>query len=157
MLNKRFWSMYPFSFQWDFSFQKYDFRTKGFEYFMSGYLLSWTHRDEFQCRHLPPHLFFFFTTLFSLLASCGILVPRTGMELAPPAVSAQSSNHWPTREVPLLHLLRLIWETQIQLMASFPSHLTGHQAGAQPAHTQEMLPTSECKLDFLKSLCYSVR
>ena len=101
--------------------------------------------------------FFFFTTLFSLLASCGILVPRTGMELAPPAVSAQSSNHWPTREVPLLHLLRLIWETQIQLMASFPSHLTGHQAGAQPVHTQEMLPTSECKLDFLKSLCYSVR
>ena len=28
----------------------------------------------------------------------GILVPQPGIELKPPAVEAQSLNHWPTRE-----------------------------------------------------------
>ena len=33
-------------------------------------------------------------------AACGILVPRPGTEPAPPALEAQSLNHWTTREVP---------------------------------------------------------
>ena len=32
---------------------------------------------------------------------CGILVPRSGIELAPPALEAWSLNHWTTREVPV--------------------------------------------------------
>ncbi|XP_057389546.1 zinc finger protein 320-like isoform X2 [Balaenoptera acutorostrata] len=34
--------------------------------------------------------------------ACGILVPRPGIEAAPPAVEAWSLNHWTTREVPSL-------------------------------------------------------
>ena len=33
-------------------------------------------------------------------AACGILVPRPGIEPAPPALEAQSLNHWTAREVP---------------------------------------------------------
>ena len=45
----------------------------------------------------PPSLwdFFFF---WQLHLACGILVPRPGIE--PPAVEAQSPNHWTTREFP---------------------------------------------------------
>ena len=31
---------------------------------------------------------------------CGILVPQPGIEPTPPAVEAQSLNHWTTSEVP---------------------------------------------------------
>ena len=36
--------------------------------------------------------------------SCGILVPRPGIELIPPAVAAQSLNHWTSKQLnhPLL-------------------------------------------------------
>ena len=33
------------------------------------------------------------------LVACGILVPRPGIEPVPPAVEAQSLNHWTAREV----------------------------------------------------------
>ena len=39
--------------------------------------------------------------------ACGILVPRTGIEPAPPAVEARSLNHWTAREVPGVPLFRL--------------------------------------------------
>ena len=32
--------------------------------------------------------------------ACGILVPRPGIEPAPPALEAQSLNHWTAREAP---------------------------------------------------------
>ena len=32
--------------------------------------------------------------------ACGILVPRPGIEPAPPALEAWSLNHWTAREVP---------------------------------------------------------
>ena len=32
--------------------------------------------------------------------ACGILVPQPGIEPTPPAVEAQSRNHWTAREVP---------------------------------------------------------
>ena len=34
-------------------------------------------------------------------AACGILVPRPGIEPAPPSLEAQSLNHWTAREVPV--------------------------------------------------------
>ena len=37
--------------------------------------------------------------------TCGISVPRLGMEPMPPAVEAWSLNHWTTREVPVGHFL----------------------------------------------------
>ena len=36
---------------------------------------------------------------WSCRAACGILVPRPGIEPAPPALEAQSLNHWTTKEV----------------------------------------------------------
>ena len=39
--------------------------------------------------------------------ACGILAPRPGMEPVPPAVEAQSLNHWTTREVPSYFQLNL--------------------------------------------------
>ena len=41
----------------------------------------------------------FYFTLWPRHAACGILVPRLGIEAVPPAVEAQSLNHWTAREV----------------------------------------------------------
>ena len=42
-----------------------------------------------------PSFFFLTVHLISLgCAVCGILVPQPGLELTPPAVEAQNSNHW---------------------------------------------------------------
>ena len=42
--------------------------------------------------------------LFCLAAllACGILVSRPGIEPGPPAVRAQSPNHWTAREFPII-------------------------------------------------------
>ena len=32
--------------------------------------------------------------------ACGILVPRPGVEPTPPALEAQSFNHWTAKEIP---------------------------------------------------------
>ena len=34
------------------------------------------------------------------LAACGILVPRPGFKVSPPAVKAWSPNHWTAKEIP---------------------------------------------------------
>ena len=44
-----------------------------------------------------PCFFFFF---LAALSSMRILVPRPGIQPAPPAVEARSLNHWTAREVP---------------------------------------------------------
>ena len=46
--------------------------------------------------------FFFFWPRF---VACGILVPRPGIEPAPPALKAQSLNRWTAREVRRHHEL----------------------------------------------------
>ena len=46
----------------------------------------------------------FFTVFFfwSPRAACGILVPQPEIKPVPPALGAQSLNHWTAREVPIL-------------------------------------------------------
>ena len=44
--------------------------------------------------------FFFSSTFWTHHLACEILVPQPGIELLPPAVKAQSLNHWTTSEVP---------------------------------------------------------
>ena len=51
-----------------------------------------------------------------LRMACGVLVPRPGIEPAPPAVEAQSLNHWTAREVPGNHPWCLS-------CPAYPSHL----------------------------------
>ena len=53
-----------------------------------------------------PSFFFFFLLH---LEACGILVPWPGIEPVPPAVEAQSSNHWTTREFPAAPSFYLQW------------------------------------------------
>ena len=53
--------------------------------------------------------------------TCGILVPRAGIELGPSAVKAWSPNHWTTRESPL-HLLFM--KASIQYETGRPWHKT---------------------------------
>ena len=49
----------------------------------------------------PRILFFIFYFLATPPgAACGTLVPRPGIKRMPPAVEAQSLNHWTAREVP---------------------------------------------------------
>ena len=49
-------------------------------------------------------LSFVFVFFWPPRAAHGMLVPRPGIELVPPAVEAQSPNHWTAREVPPLLL-----------------------------------------------------
>ena len=54
----------------------------------------------------------FFCFLFWLhCVACGILVPRPGIVPMPPAVEAQSPNHWTAREFP---------ETQYFFLTNLP-------------------------------------
>ena len=46
----------------------------------------------------------YFWFLWPHCVACGILVPQPGTKPAPPAVEAQSLNHWTTREVPRVTL-----------------------------------------------------
>ena len=43
---------------------------------------------------------FFFFFFWPHWAACGLLAPRPGIKPRPPAVEAQSPNHWTTREFP---------------------------------------------------------
>ena len=42
----------------------------------------------------------FFFSFWLHCTACGILVPQPGIKPAPPALEAQSLNHWTTREIP---------------------------------------------------------
>lgn len=51
----------------------------------------------------------FFKKIFWLCYwACGILVPRLGIELAPPETEVQDLNHWITREIPRLWFLTFV-------------------------------------------------
>ena len=60
--------------------------------------LPWNHPLFVRIISLPPSPWSSF--LFFGRAACGILVPQPGIEPVPPALEAQSLNHWSTREVP---------------------------------------------------------
>ena len=61
--------------------------------------------------------FFFFGGGWPHLAACGILVLQPGIKPMPPAVGAQSLNHWPAREVPIFLSVfdpRLVFSTDAE-------------------------------------------
>ena len=62
------------------------------------------------CKVSFKKLFFLFIFTFFLLrqAACEILVSAPGFEPVPPALEAQSLNHWATRELPLKQVLKNI-------------------------------------------------
>ena len=67
-------------------------------------------------------LFFFFAILQVMW---DLIVPWPGIELLPPAVEAQSLNHWTAREVPRMGILtRLIHLSfKMCLLIDFPAHI----------------------------------
>ena len=50
------------------------------------------------------YIFFLFLFFWLCHVACGILVAWHGIEQMPPAVEAQSPNHWMTREVPYIFI-----------------------------------------------------
>ena len=68
-------------------------------------------RDELTGPKAVTHLKNFYLFIFwPHLAACGILV-SPGIEPVPPAVKAQSPNHWTAREFPIMHFkdLKNFW------------------------------------------------
>ena len=57
-----------------------------------------TKKFHFDLQQKVPLDFFFGGGLCHM--TCRILVPQPGIELLPPAVEAQSPNHWTARELP---------------------------------------------------------
>ena len=63
----------------------------------------------------PPSILFYFLLLFGctvLHAGCGILSPLPGIELVPPALRAQSANHWTAGKSPdwfLITVKKALW------------------------------------------------
>ena len=53
-------------------------------------------------------------------ASCGLLIPRPGIEPVPPAVEAQNLNHWTTREVPKPGIFDSRWQREGRVVADEP-------------------------------------
>ena len=49
-------------------------------------------------------ILFFYSFVWPHCAACGVLVPRPRFKPRPSAVTAQSPNHWTTREVPPVFL-----------------------------------------------------
>ena len=70
-----------------------------------------THIYMFLCMCIYVHfIHFIFNFIFWLHpVTCGILVPRPGIEPVPPAVEARSLNHWTAREVHTLHFYLFIY------------------------------------------------
>ena len=54
---------------------------------------------------MPPSLVVTVYIFWPCHTACGIPVPRPGIKPVPPAVEAQSLNHWTTKEVPSLYFL----------------------------------------------------
>ena len=55
--------------------------------------------QSFSIKYVSCRCFFFFFFLFG--RAMQILAPQPGIKPTPPAVEAQSLNHWTTREVPV--------------------------------------------------------
>ena len=53
-----------------------------------------------------------FIIIICCAVACEILVPQPGIEPLPPAVEAQSPNHWTARELPNEKLLKG-WENKV--------------------------------------------
>ena len=54
------------------------------------------------------NLFIYLFIFGHVTQACEILVPQPGIEPLPPAVEAQSPNHWTAREVPIFLTLSLV-------------------------------------------------
>ena len=85
---------------------------------LAVHCLQWSEADD-------TNLFFFFKNLKFLcfwphFTACGILVPWPEIEPIPPALEAQSLNHWTAREVPnLLSSLGLLEGVWLALFSHF--------------------------------------
>ena len=58
---------------------------------------------------------FFFLIFWPRHAACGILVPQPGIKPTPPALEAQSLNHWTAREVLEILFLMLMMDALTEL------------------------------------------
>ena len=66
---------------------------------LERYTPNWDKTSTWEVEYQIIFIFIFF--FWPCLASCGILVPRPGIEPAPPALETRSPNHRTTREFPV--------------------------------------------------------
>ena len=86
--------------------------------------------------------FFFFFFFRPRHAACRILVPRPGIKPMPPALGAQSLNHWAAREVPLKYFLK-----ELIFRNSLAVQWVGLYAFTAVAHVQSLVgELRSCKL-----------
>ena len=93
-----------------------------------------------------------FNGFWSHCTTCGILVPRAGIKPMPPAVEAQSLNHWTARDVPV-----------ISYSFFFSSLVPGESLGLDPdSVTPDTSPfptacfSSFCKLHVTRVMCQAL-
>ena len=77
----------------------------------------------------PSPSFFQLPCLARGMHSCGILVPRSGIEPTPPALEVRSLNHWTAREVPILFntdIMNDIYREALNFCVIKDSHLLNY-------------------------------
>lgn len=98
------------------------------------------------------------TSLFIRLhgVACGILVPQLGIEHVPPAMEAQSLNHWTSREVPVLcSFLLLLCVTvpgQTRKVFTSPMEVYAQCCPTSPPISKVSPPASVCTRTSLELL-----
>ena len=61
--------------------------------------LLWNMEQSSLCYTVGPVGYLFYLFFWSCCVACGILVPQPGIKPVPPALEAQSVNHWTTKGV----------------------------------------------------------
>ena len=98
---------------------------------------------------------FFFVFFFFLLSqeACEILVSQPGIEHTPPALEAQSPNHWSTKEVPMPNPSTLDYprlspplSSHLQLLLSLSDLIQAHDFEFHLQISPRFLPTAQASL-----------
>ena len=99
--------------------------------------------------------FFLFFLFFFLLSqeACEILVSQPGIEHTPPALEAQSPNHWSTKEVPMPNPSTLDYprlspplSSHLQLLLSLSDLIQAHDFEFHLQISPRFLPTAQASL-----------
>ena len=76
-------------------------------------------------KYFIPFFYFLFLYFWPCHEARGILVPRPGIQPAPPAQEAHSLNHWAAREVPrLINILNVTSHIRLKTV-DYPKDVFG--------------------------------
>ena len=97
-----------------------------FSHFKLPFLCPLPNKIDNSSGHDSTKIIFILTNLFFFSLPCcmayGILVPQSGIKPVPPALEAQSLNHWTAREVPTNLYFTLLSRSCLDNRWPFPPH-----------------------------------